>query len=159
MSQMVRWDPFAEFGSMRRAVERLFDDFAPTRSMRGGDATELTFPIDLSESEDQVVVKAVLPGVRPEDVEITVSEGVLTVRGEARQETTEEKENFYRREIRFGSFARSIPLPSRVNQDSAEAEFKDGILTIQLPKAEESRPRSIRVKNSAEHEISAPSQN
>lgn len=162
MSQLVRWDPFAEFGSLRRAMDRLFEDYAPTRSVRGQDGAELTFPVDLSETENEVVVKAVLPGIRPEDVELTVNEGVLTVRGEARGETTEEKENFYRREIRYGSFARSLPLPTRVNQDQAEAEFKDGILTVHLPKAEDVRPKSIKIKgSSAEGELVAgkPSQN
>src|SRR5689334_20424438 len=135
MTQVIRWDPFNEFGSLRRAMDRLFEDFAPGRQATG--PSELTFPIDVSDSEAEVTVKAVLPGIKPEDVEITVSEGVLTVRGESREETKEEKENYYRREIRYGSFARSVPLPTRVNQEKAEAEFKDGILTVHLPKAED----------------------
>ena len=147
MTHMVRWDPLGEFQGLRRAMDRLFEDFAPNRSFRGGgENAELTFPVDISENDSEVTVKAVLPGVKPEDVEITVSEGVLTVRGQTRQETSEEKENYYRREIRFGSFARSIPLPARVSQDQADAEFKDGMLLIRLPKAEESRPKSIRIK-------------
>jgi HSP20 family protein len=129
-------------------MDRLFEDYAPTRSGRNGEA-ELTFPVDLSETEEEVLVRAVLPGIKPEDVEISVNEGVLTVRGEAKSETTEEKENFYRREIRYGSFARSLPLPTRVNQDKAEAEFKDGILTVHLPKSEEVRPKSIKIKGAA----------
>jgi HSP20 family protein len=161
MSQLVRWDPFAEFSSLRRAMDRLFEDYAPTRSGRG-EGAELTFPVDLSETENEVIVKAVLPGIKPEDVDLTVNEGVLTVRGESRSETTEEKENFYRREIRYGSFARSLPLPTRVKQEEAEAEFKDGILTIHLPKAEEARPKTIKIKGgSTEGELvaGAPSKN
>jgi HSP20 family protein len=147
MTQMVRWDPFGELHGLRRAMDRLFEDFAPTRSLRGGtEGTELTFPVDISENDSEVTVKAVLPGIKPEDVDITVSEGVLTIRGQTRQEQTEENANYYRREIRYGSFARSVPLPTRVNQDQADAEFKDGMLAIRLPKAEESRPKSIRVK-------------
>lgn len=160
MSQLVRWDPFAEFGSLRRAMDRLFEDYAPARLR--GEGAELTFPVDLSETENEVIVKAVLPGIKPEDVELTVNEGVLTVRGESRSETTEEKENFYRREIRYGSFARSLPLPARVKQEEAEAEFKDGILTIHLPKAEEARPKTIKIKGaSTEGELVAgtPSKN
>jgi HSP20 family protein len=162
MSQLIRWDPFAEFGSLRRAMDRLFEDYAPTRVVRG-EGSELTFPVDLSESEGEVILKAVLPGIKPEDVELTVNEGVLTIRGEAKSETTEEKENFYRREIRYGSFARSLPLPSRVKQEEAEAEFKDGILTVHLPKAEEARPKSIKIKGaSTEGQLvgsSSPSKN
>ena len=162
MSQLVRWDPFAEFGSLRRAMDRLFEDYAPTRSARD-ERAELTFPVDVSETENEVVVKAVLPGIKPQDVELTVNEGVLTVRGETRSETTEEKENFYRREIRHGSFSRSLPLPTRVNQENAEAEFTDGILTVRLPKAEDVRPKSIKIKGSSSTEgelvAGAPSQN
>ena len=148
MAQVIRWDPFNEFGSLRRAMDRLFEDFAPARGFRGAEESELTFPIDVSDSDSEVTVKAVLPGIKPEDVDITVSEGVLTVRGEHREETKEEKENYYRREIRYGSFARSVPLPTRVNQEKAEADFKDGILTVHLPKAEDVRPKSIKVKAS-----------
>lgn len=147
MSQLVRWDPFAEFGSLRRAMDRLFEDYAPTRSVRGD--VELTFPVDVSETENEITVKAVLPGIKPEDVELTVNEGVLTVRGESKSETKEEKENFYRREIRYGAFSRSLPLPTRVDQEKAEAEFADGILTIHLPKAEDVRPKSIKIKGAA----------
>jgi HSP20 family protein len=147
MTQMVRWDPFGEFQGLRRAMDRLFEDFSPNRSLRsGGENAELTFPVDISENDNEITVKAVLPGVKPEDVDITISEGVLTIRGHTRQEKEEEKENFYRREIRYGSFARSIPLPTRVNQDQAGAEFNEGMLAIHLPKAEESRPKSIRIK-------------
>jgi HSP20 family protein len=146
MTNVVRFDPFNEFGSLRRAMDRLFEDFAPVRGYRGtGEQADLTFPIDLSDKEGEITVKAVLPGIKPDNVELTVSEGVLTIRGEAREEASEEKENFYRREIRYGSFARSIPLPTRVNQEQAQAEFKDGILTVHLPKADEVRPKTIPV--------------
>ena len=153
MTQVVRWDPFNEFGSLRRAMDRLFEDFSPGRDWRGSEQPELTFPIDVSDSEAEVTVKAVLPGIKPDDVEITVSEGVLTVRGETRQETTDEKANYYRREIRHGSFARSVQLPTRVDQEKAEADFNDGILTIHLPKAEDVRPKAIKVKSGSQPEL------
>ena len=120
MTHMVRWDPFGEFTTLRRAMDRVFEDFGPDRS-RGTDGTDLTFPIDLSETEDKVAVKAVLPGVKPEDVDISVSENVLTIKGQSRFDETTEKENFYRREIRYGSFSRSIPLPTRVDYEKAPA--------------------------------------
>jgi HSP20 family protein len=131
-------------------MDRLFEDFSPTRGLRGGNGpTELTFPVDVSDAGEALTVKAVLPGIKPEDVEITVSDGVLTIRGETRQETTDEKENYYHREIRYGSFSRSIALPSGVNQEQAEASFEDGILKVTLPKAAEARPRTIPVKGGA----------
>jgi len=147
---MVRWDPFSEFGSLRRAMDRVLEDFAPGRGLRGANgSTELTFPVDVSDAGEALTVKAVLPGIKPDDVEITVSDGVLTIRGETRQETTAEKENYYHREIRYGAFSRSIALPSGVSQEQAEASFEDGILTVTLPKAAEARPRTIPVKGGA----------
>jgi HSP20 family protein len=145
---MIRWEPFGEFTGLRRAMDRVFDDFG--RGWRGTEA-ELTFPIDLAETEDSVTVKAVLPGIKPEDVDISVSEGVLTVKGESRFEQKSERENYYRQEIRYGAFSRSIPLPSRVNHEQAEAEFKDGVLTVTLPKAEEVRPKQIKIKPGTSH--------
>jgi HSP20 family protein len=146
MTSMIRWDPFGEMSSLRRAMDRVFDDFG--RGWRG--EAELTFPVDLSETENEVVVKAALPGITPEDVDISVSEGVLTVKGESKFEQKTEKENYYRQEIRYGSFSRSIPLPSRVNHEQADAEFKDGVLTVTLPKVEEVRPKQIKIKASGE---------
>jgi HSP20 family protein len=154
MTQMTRWDPFGEFGSIRRAMDRLLEDYTPIRGWRGGEMAELTFPVDVRDNGNEITVKAVLPGIKPEDVEITVTEGVLTIRGESREETKDEKENYYRREIRYGSFARSVPLPTRVKEEHAEAEVKDGMLTVHLPKAEEVRPRQIAVKPaSSEREL------
>jgi HSP20 family protein len=144
MTHMVRWDPFGEFGSLRRAMDRVFEDFSPGRGRT--EPSDLTFPIDLSENEDQVTVKAVIPGVNAEDVDISVSENVLTIKGESRSEMKTEKENYYRREIRYGSFSRSIPLPTRVDYEKAGADFNDGILTVTLPKAEDVRPKAIQIK-------------
>lgn len=155
MTHLVRWEPFAEFGSLRRAMDRLFEDYAPASTARA-EAAELTFPVDVSETGGEVIVKAVLPGIKPEDVQLTVNEGVLTLRGESRSETSEEKENFYRREIRYGSFARSLPLPARVDQEKAEAEFKDGVLTVHLPRAQDALPKSIKIKGAVtEGELAA----
>ena len=146
MRSVIRWDPLGEISTFRRAMDRVFDDFG--QNWRG--ETELTFPIDLSETENEVVVKAVLPGIKPEDVDISVSEGVLTVKGESKFEQKTENENYYRQEIRYGAFHRSVPLPSRVNHEQADAEFKDGVLTVTLPKAEEVRPKQIKVRPSAQ---------
>lgn len=149
MARLVRWDPFSEFHGLRRAMDRLFDDFTPVTEWKG-EPSELTFPVDVSETDADVIVKATLPGVKPEDVEITVSDGTLTVRGESRHEETTEEKNYHRREIRYGAFSRSLPLPAHVDQEQAEAEFTDGILQVRLPKTAEARPRSIKVKGARE---------
>ncbi len=144
MTQLMRWDPFGEFSSLRRAMDRVFEDFTP-RAWRTTES-ELTFPIDVSETETEIVVRAVLPGIKPDDLDISVSEGVLTIKGETRSEEKTEKENYYRQEIRYGAFSRSVPLPTRVEHERAEADFADGILTVRLPKAEEVRPKTIKVR-------------
>jgi len=145
MTSLIRWDPFAEFTSLRRAMDRLFDEFMMPSLWRSQPA-EMTFPIDVYETDDEVVVKAALPGIRADDVDISVSGESLTIKGEVKQEEKVERENYYRQELRYGAFARTIPLPTRVDHERAEADFADGILTVRLPKAEEVRPKTIKVR-------------
>ena len=149
MTTLVRWDPFgglragslAEFAGLSRALNHSFYPFSGrTRQY------DLTFPVDLSETEGEVVVKAVLPGVKGEEIDISVNDGILTVKGETKSETQADGESYYRREIRYGVFSRSIPLPAAVDHEKADAEFVDGVLTITLPKAEAARPKQIKIK-------------
>jgi HSP20 family protein len=98
------------------------------------------------ETDDAVVVKAAIPGVDPKDVEINVTGDTLTIRGEIRKEEEVKEENYLRRERYYGSFCRSFLLPTRVVADDAEAVFENGVLTLTLPKAEEVKPKSIKVK-------------
>ena len=143
MTTLVRWNPFAELSGVR-AMD-ILEDFAPIRIWRNAEPTNLSFPVDLFETDDHVVVRAILPGIMPDEVEIAVSEGVLTIKGEAKHEQKTERDSYYCQEIHYGSFSRSIPLPTRVNHEQAEADFEHGILTVQLPKAEEVRPKTIKV--------------
>ncbi|MDP2949983.1 MAG: Hsp20/alpha crystallin family protein [Chloroflexota bacterium] len=92
------------------------------------------------------MVKAALPGMRPEDVDISASGDVLTIKGEAKTEEEVKRESYHRRELRYGSFARSVPLPTRVDYNKAEAAFEQGVLTVTMPKAEELKAKSIKVK-------------
>jgi HSP20 family protein len=146
---IVRWDPFPEFGSLSRAFNRAFGEWP--HATAGNGAATLTFPVDVADSGDSVSVKASLPGVKADEVDITVDDGVLTIKGEKRHEETEEKKDYFRREIRYGAFARSVALPAEVKAEEAEAEFVDGVLTVTLPKAEAARPKTIK--------IATPSQN
>ena len=129
-------------------MDRLFGDFTTTRVRLVGEPSPLTFPVDIAETDSDVTVKATLPGTKPEDVEITVSEGVLTIRGESRHEETAEKENYYRREIRYGAFSRSLPLPptwtrSRPKRSSQTASCRSGCprRMTPAPRPSRSRPR------------------
>ena len=104
--------------------------------------------IDISETDKEICVSAELPGIEQKDLEVTMTHGSLSIRGEKRKEETEEKKNYYRAERSYGSFERAIPLPSAVDSGKAKAEFKRGVLTIRLPKSPEAQaqPKRIDVK-------------
>ena len=102
---------------------------------------------DVSETEEEIIVKAELPGMNVEDIDITLTDGLLTVKGERKMEKEDKGENYHRIERQFGSFSRSFNLGAEVKADSIDASYKDGILTLTLPKAEESKPRRIEVKS------------
>ena len=155
MSNLTRWEPGRELMTLREAMDRLSDDaftrpFSLTRE--GGSMSSWSSPaIDMYQTDDDVVVKAALPGLKPEEVQINVTGEVLTIRGETKQE--EEKmspkgkdKSWHIREQRWGAFERSVRLPTGVISDRAQAHFENGILTITLPKSEEVRPKTITVK-------------
>ncbi|MGQ9571747.1 MAG: Hsp20/alpha crystallin family protein [Dehalococcoidia bacterium] len=146
MTSLMRWEPFGDIRSLRERMDRLFEDFFRGPRIVPWESSDLVFPVDLYETEDSLVVKASLPGVKPEEVNISISGDVLTIKGETKSEEEVKQENYHRREMRYGSFCRSIPLPTRVEQDKAEATFEHGILTVTLPKAEEVKPKSIQIK-------------
>ena len=147
MSSLIRWEPLRDFVSLRDAMDRLFEDsfVTPQRGwlapLRAADLA-----MDLYETNDEVVVKATLPGVKPEEVDITITGNTLTIRGESKQENEIKEENYIRRERRSGSFSRSVTLPGGLKSDKAEATFEDGVLTLKVPKSEEIKPKSIKVK-------------
>jgi len=144
MTNLVRWDPFAE---LRTTMDRLFEEgfSRPWRLLSADEGTAMAFPVEVSETDAAIDIKAALPGVRPEDVDISVQGDVLTIRGEHREETKEEKKDYYRREIRYGAFHRSLSLPVSVDADKAEARYENGILMLHLPKAEAVRAKQIKV--------------
>ncbi|HVM25499.1 MAG TPA: Hsp20/alpha crystallin family protein [Candidatus Limnocylindrales bacterium] len=147
MANITRLDPLGEMVSLRSAMDRLFEDsfVSPTswRTVSGGET--LTPPIDVHETADEIVVTAVLPGLRAEDVDITMTGQNLVLRGEFKADESVNREQYLYRERRYGSFSRSLQLPVRVEGDRAEATFIDGILTLRIPKAEEVKPRQIRI--------------
>jgi len=144
MSNLTRWEPIHEMMSLREAIDRLIDDaFTRPVSMRDLSAMPL---IDLSEDDDEITVKAVLPGLKPEDVQISVTADVLTIKGEFKNEDESKNRNYLIRERRFGSFERMMQLPTEVQTEKAHADFADGMLTLRLPKAEAVKPKSISIK-------------
>ena len=146
MSNLTRWEPAREMMTLREAMDRLFDD-AFTHPLSIRDGWSMASPaIDMYQTENDVVVKASLPGIKAEDVQINVSGDILTLKGEVKQENEQKERSWHIREQRFGSFERSIVLPTDVKSDKAEAVFENGILTITLPKADEVKPKTISIK-------------
>jgi HSP20 family protein len=134
--------------SLRSAMDRLFEDsFVSPLTWRtiGGGSESLTPPIDVHETGDEIVVTAALPGIKAEDVEITMTGQTLTLKGEFKADDEIAKDQYLYRERRFGSFSRTLQLPVRVQGDRAEAAFTDGVLTLSIPKADEVKPRQIRI--------------
>jgi HSP20 family protein len=147
MSNLTRWEPASEFMTLHDAIDRLFDDAftRPFSLIRNGGATWSSLPIDMYQTNDDVV-KAVVPGFQPDQVQISVTGDVLTIRGQVNQEEEQKDKAWHIREHRFGSFERSVALPVSVVSDKATAESENGILTITLPKAEEIKPKAITIK-------------
>ena len=147
MANITRFDPLGEMVSLRHAMDRLFEDsFVSPMSWRTiSNGEGVTPPLDVHETDDHIVVTASLPGIRPDDVEITMVGQTLTLRGEFKADEEVEREQYLYRERRYGAFNRTLQLPVRVEGDKAEATFNDGILTLRVPKAEEVKPRQIRI--------------
>ena len=148
---MSRWDPFRELVTLRDAMDHLFDEgyARPGRAISSRVATRV-LPIDLYETPEEVVLKAALPGAKPQDVDINVTGDTLTLKGRIStyaegQEAT--KWNWLAQELWSGEFVRQVALPVAVQPDKADARFEDGILTITLPKAEAIKPRQIKIKS------------
>ena len=142
---MTRRRPFPDFADMHTRLDRLFEDLVAT-----GEKREWTPAVDVIREKDKIVVRADMPGIKPEDIKIEVEGDILTVSGE-HEETTEEKdEKFVRRERRYGSFMRSIALPAGVDPDSLTATVKDGVLEVTVPLPQEAKQRTaIEVKPKA----------
>ncbi len=146
MSSIIRWEPAREMMSLREAMDRLFDD-AFTRPL-GISGNNWSVPaVDMYQTDDEVVVKAALPGIKPDEVQINVTGEMLTIKGETSQKEEVKEKAYHLREQRWGAFERSVALPTAVIADKAKAEFENGILTITLPKAEEVKPKTITIKS------------
>jgi HSP20 family protein len=127
-------------------MDRLFDD-AFTRPLSIHDGWAMSAPaLDMYQTDNEVVVKASIPGMKADEVQINITGDVLTLKGDVKQEEERKERAWHIREHRFGSFERSVALPTSVKTDRAEAVFENGILTITLPKADEVKPRTINIK-------------
>jgi HSP20 family protein len=143
---ITRWRPLRDLVSMQDEMNRLFDDFFGRPLVRAEWTEGVWSPIvDVSEDKDNVIVKAEMPGMKKEDVKISIQDNVLTLKGEKKQEKEEKDANYHRIERSYGSFSRSFTLPTSVKADKVKASYKDGVLNITLPKTEEAKPKEIPV--------------
>nr|WP_232219488.1 Hsp20/alpha crystallin family protein [Hydrogenivirga sp. 128-5-R1-1] len=135
------WTPFAELERIRREFDRLLEDVFPA-----GDKEQiLAPPVDVYETDSEVVVKAELPGVKKEDIDITIKENAVHLKAERKEEREEKTENVYRVERFYGTIERIVPLPTEVKPEEAKAEYKDGVLEIRIPKVKVSKEAKVQV--------------
>jgi len=142
---IIRWDPFDEIMTMRESMDRLFEDFFTRRPRTAGPLVWQP-AVEIFETEQEVVVKAELPGIDPKNVSVTVTGDGLTIKGEAKLEHEDKGRNYYRRELRYGSFQRTVALPTEVKSEETKAAFKHGILEVKVPKAERVKPKAVKVE-------------
>jgi HSP20 family protein len=142
---LVRWDPSREVDSLQSEVNRLFDTFFGGAPANGRGLRRWVPPMDLMETEDHLILRADLPGLDSEDVNIEVKDSVLTVSGEREAEHEEKTDGFHRVERAFGTFSRSMSLPSRIDADKITASFEKGVLEVRIPKPEERRPHRVEI--------------
>ncbi|HEX2625585.1 MAG TPA: Hsp20/alpha crystallin family protein [Candidatus Limnocylindrales bacterium] len=145
MTIVRRPSPFGEMITLRQAMDRLFDDdYRPFRFLSGGlDGPGL--PLDVTTDNDKLTIEAALPGVSPEDVDITIENGTVTISGKTATERSGDEGSYLVQEIRRGSFSRSVTLPTGLEADKATASFENGVLRLEVPKAEQVKPRQIKI--------------
>jgi HSP20 family protein len=146
-NELMEWRPFREVSRLRREMDRLWDDyFGPGRRGLQPMAAEFAPAVDVKETDDQIVVKAEIPGMDAKDINISVTGEVLTIKGEKKSEREEKEENYHLVERSYGSFSRSLVLSAAVDQDKIEASYDKGVLTVTCPKKEAVKPKAIEIK-------------
>lgn len=150
MTTLVQWEPFLNMMDLRRRMDRVFDE-----SMRGWEADSSQaasrgVALDVAENEQEYTIEASVPGIRPEEIDITINDSTLTISGESKRVEEREEGQWHLRERSFGRFSRSIRLPMPIDEEQIDADYEDGILTIHLPKSEKTKPKKISVKSTLE---------
>lgn len=149
---LVKWSPIKELEAMRRDMERLFEDvFEPFGRRRRwlprlSERDVIVPNVEMYDKGNEIVVKAELPGVEKDDVDLTITKDSLTIKGETKKEEEVKEEDYYCSECNYGSFHRTLSLPVEVNAAKAKASFKNGVLKITLPKLEEAKAKEVKVK-------------
>lgn len=146
MSSLMRWSPSRNIMSLHNVMDRLFDDSFVRPDAWFAPLSVADLAVDVYETKEDVVVKAALPGIKPEQVDITISGNILSIRGESNEQNEVKEKDYVRKERRYGSFSRTVTLPDGLKGDKADATFENGMLTLRIPKSEETKPKTIKVK-------------
>ncbi len=146
MSSLIRWSPSRNIMSLHNVMDRLFDDSFVRPDAWFAPLSVADLAVDVYETKEDVVVKAALPGIKPEQVDITISGNILSIRGESNEQNEVKEKDYVRKERRYGSFSRTVTLPDGLKGDKADATFENGMLTLRIPKSEETKPKTIKVK-------------
>lgn len=142
---LVRWQPFREIESLQRQMNRMFDSMTTTGSDGFNGGISFMPAVEINETPDAIHLKLEVPGLEAKDLNVQVTQEAVSIKGERKSESKTEQNGVTRSEFRYGSFQRVIPLPTRIQNDKVEAEFKNGVLTLNLPKAEEEKNKVVKV--------------
>jgi len=144
---LIRWQPFRELDELQQEMNRVFDNLGYSSLARKTDGlTSFVPPAEMEETEDAVLIRLEVPGINPEDIDIQASAEAVSIRGERKSELKTEEKGMTRTEFRYGSFQRVIPLSTRIHHNQVEAEYKNGVLELTLPKVEETKQKAVKVK-------------
>jgi HSP20 family protein len=141
---LTRWDPFQEMLNLRRTVDRLFDNVGTDHEW--SQPIMWALAVDVAENKDDIIVKASVPGINPNDLDVSYADDTLTIKGEIKSDNEVKEGQYHLRERRYGSFSRSITLPTKIKGDAIEASYQNGVVTLRLPKVEEAKPKRIAIK-------------
>ena len=141
------WRPFRDLERIRRDMDRVWDSFFEKKpALKTGEAGEWFPSLDVTETKNDILVKAEIPGMDVKDIDISLNNDVLTIKGEKKQEKDEKEENYHLVERTYGTFVRSVRLPGEVKSDKISASYKNGVLNISLPKSEEAKKKEVKIK-------------
>ncbi len=142
---IINWDPFNELAEIQNSINKIFDESVLRKGKKNRDISYWEPAIDIIEKKDKYIIKAEFPGIPKEDIDINVSDNVLTVKGEKKQEKEEKDTNYYRSERVYGLFQRQLVLPPDVDAEKIKANYKNGVLEIEIPKGEKAKPKKISI--------------
>jgi len=144
---VARWNPFAEMVDLQREMDKVFGDFFGRTPFRMAATEAMWSPlVDIHETKDNILLQVEVPGVKQEDIHVSIEDDTLTLKGERKRETEVKEDQYHRVERSYGHFERRILLPSVVDSERVKAAYRDGVLEIQLPKKEEAKPKQIKVE-------------